>query len=125
MKNNHPQPSPDMSPVDRALWLAKHDAPRNMRLVTDLELHAIAQGLREERTAKEAMMAECRRLMVALERAHTDTDSFLTLLQGLSNHMDEPTGLAIIYEEANRIGESLDALKTALGLPPRDKSTES
>lgn len=46
------------TPEDRALWLAKHGAPANMRLVTDLELHVIAQGLEAER--KKAVDHEAR-----------------------------------------------------------------
>jgi hypothetical protein len=93
------------------LWLAKHDAPPNMRLVTDLELHLIDRGLNAERTKALDYEKRCSFLETQLARAIKDTDSFLTTLQSLANQMDEPTGLAIIYAESARVGETIATLK--------------
>jgi hypothetical protein len=43
---NTPKPPKTWTPAERTLWLAKHGAPKNMRLVTDLELAVINNGLR-------------------------------------------------------------------------------
>lgn len=99
------------TPEDRALWLAKHGAPANMRLVTDLELHVIAQGLEAERKKAVDHEAKSTELQAKVDRAIADTDSFLTLLQSCSNWMDDPTGLAIIYAEAGRVRETLNFLR--------------
>lgn len=113
MKNNHQPNHQQWDPASRALWLSRHGAPANMRLVTDLELHVIAQGLEAER--KKAIEHEKRAEFFAatLVRAAKDADSFLTLLQSLANQMDEPTGLAIIYEEAGRVRSVIEYLRDA------------
>ena len=71
-------------------------------------------------TAARAAVFDANRFHRIAERCLTDFDSFLTLTQSLANYMDDPMGLAIIYEEANRIGETLAFIREqmALQLPP-------
>lgn len=53
MKNNQPNPDTQTwTPADRTLWLAKHGAPANMRLITDLEITVVNNGLKSEQQAK-------------------------------------------------------------------------
>lgn len=54
------KPRNSMNPSERTLWLAKHGAPPNMRLITDLELHVIGQGLNAERAKAQALEMEVR-----------------------------------------------------------------
>lgn len=112
MKSNQLTPVPaNWAPEDRMLWLAKHAAPANMRLVTDLELHLIDRGLNAERVKALDYEKRCAFLETQLARAIKDTESFLTTLQSLANQMDEPAGLAIIYAESARVRETINALK--------------
>lgn len=53
-------------------------------------------------------------LLAALEAAEKAADFHLTIYQSLANHMDDPTGLAIIYESADRCGQDLAAIRSAL-----------
>ena len=99
------------TPTDRMLWLAKHDAPPNMRLVTDLELHLIDRGLNAERIKALDYEKKCQQHVLKLTRAVTDLESFITAMQAIANQMDEPVGFEIINDTANRIRATINALK--------------
>lgn len=110
-KNRTPTLPANWAPADRMLWLAKHDAPPNMRLCTDLELHLIDRGLNAERIKALDYEKKCSALEMKLHRATSDLDSYITALQAIANQMDEPVGLEIINDTANRIRATINALK--------------
>lgn len=111
MKNNHQPNQRQWDPASRALWLQRHGAPANMRLVTDHELHVIAQGLEAERTKALFHEVDAKKKGAKVARAILDADTFLTTLQSLANHMDDPTGIAIIYEASGRVRETITFLQ--------------
>lgn len=140
-----PLPKPSLTPEERKIWLASHNAPADMLMISASEFRQMSMGMINGQRALTALKTACeetanhldnywrtqpdlataaraavhdaKRFHLIAERCLTDVDSFLTLTQSLSNHMDDPTGLAIIYEEANRIGETLAFIREQMALP--------
>lgn len=147
-KPRPPLPKPSLTPEERKIWLASHNAPRDMLMISIPEFQQMTIGMINGQrtllalkatidatadhldnywrtqpdlpTAARAAVHDAKRFHRIAERCLTDVDSFLTLTQSLANHMDDATGLAIIYEEAARIGETLAFIREqmALQLPP-------
>lgn len=139
-----PLPKPSLTPEERKIWLASHNAPADMLMISHAEFRQMTVGMINGQrtllvlkatveetanhldnywrtqpdlpTAARAAVHDARRFHRIAERCLNDVDSFLTLTQSLANHMDDPTGLAIIYEEANRIGETLAFIKEQMAL---------
>lgn len=138
-------PKPSLTPEERKIWLASHNAPGDMLMVSIHEFRQLTVGILNGQRALTALKTMCEetannfahyhqtnpdlpsaakaavhdaaRFHRIAERCLVDVDSFLTLTQSLANHMDDPTGLAIIYEEANRIGATLAFIREQMALP--------
>lgn len=53
-------------------------------------------------------------LLAALRAAEAAIDFQLTNVNALANWMDEPTGLAIVYQTAEKCGDDLAAIRAAI-----------
>jgi hypothetical protein len=61
-----------MTPAERQLWLARHNAPKNMRLLTELELAVITNGLLGERKARLKLDAQAKQCQDHLDHYYRE-----------------------------------------------------
>jgi hypothetical protein len=75
-----------MTPAARNKWLIRHNAPKNMRLVTDLELTVITAGLHEVQAQLKASQEEIATLKGAIALGQENCDAVYEDLRGERDH---------------------------------------
>jgi hypothetical protein len=75
-----------MTPKQRQQWLKRHHAPKNMRLVTDIELAVVGNGLREVQAALKDRQEEVAQLKGAIALGQENCDAVYEDLRGERDH---------------------------------------